>query len=131
MTMVNVERLGVMSQGFDGSVGWRKAPAGAMHRLRGSELAEAQRDCDLYAPLRLNLNYTHLKVLGRVKIGYRQAYLLEAKPAVGQPDKFYFELESGNLIRWDGVRSDWRGRGRWKFTLMIGATLTELRCRSE
>ncbi len=111
VTAVRVERLGVFVQGFDGTIGWRQAPPSGMRRLSGIELAELQRDCDFYAPLRLNVNYAEVKLLGKVKIGYREAYLVEAKPAVGDPDKLYFEDASGLLIRWDGVRSDWRGRG--------------------
>jgi hypothetical protein len=49
--------------------------------------------------------------LGKGKIGYREAYLVEALPAIGPAERFYFDRESGLLIRWDGVRSGWRGRG--------------------
>ncbi len=111
VTLVKVERVGVFGQGFDGTIGWRQAPPAEMRRLKGIEFAELQRDSDFYAPLRLNANYAEVKLLGSVKIGYREAYLVEARPAIGEPDRLYFEKDSGLLIRWDGTRSDWRGRG--------------------
>jgi tetratricopeptide (TPR) repeat protein len=107
---VKPERGNGLGQGFDGTVGWIQAAASGTHVLKGIELSELQRDCDFYAPLRLKVNYSQVKVLGRVKIGYREAYLVEAKPGDGEAEKFYFETESGLLIRWDGVRSNWRER---------------------
>jgi Tetratricopeptide repeat len=108
LLIVKVERG--LGQGFDGSAGWRQDGPGQVRRLKGSELAEMQRDCDFYAPLRIKVNYSEVKLLGRVKIGYREAYLVEAKPATGEADKFYFETSTGMLIRSDGVRSGWRER---------------------
>jgi tetratricopeptide (TPR) repeat protein len=107
---VKPERLNRLGQGFDGTIGWVQAAPGGLHRVQGVELSELQRDCDFYAPLRLKANYPEVKLLGRVKIGYREAYLVEAKPSGGDAEKFYFETESGMLIRWDGVRSNWRER---------------------
>jgi FimV-like protein len=99
-----------LGQGFDGSVGWMQVGPGGGRRLTGVELSELRRDCDFYAPLRLKTNYAELKLLGRVKIGFREAYLVEARPASGESERFYFETSSGMLIRWDGVRSSWRER---------------------
>ena len=106
--IIKVERS--ISQGFDGTAGWRRYGAAEVRRVKGPELVEMQRDCDFYAPLRLKANYAEVKLLGRVKIGYREAYLVEARPGTGEPDKFYFESSSGTLIRSDIVRSGWRER---------------------
>jgi FimV-like protein len=109
--IITPEHATALAQGFDGAAGWLKVGATVARRLKGTELAELQRDCDFYAPLRLRANYAEVRLLGRVKIGFRTSYLVEAKPASGDVDKFYFEVESGMLIRWDGVRSNWRERG--------------------
>jgi hypothetical protein len=84
--------------------------ATGLRLLKGVELSELQRDCDFYAPLRLKANYKEVRLLGRVKVGFREAYLVEAKPMTGDSERFYFECNSGTLIRWDGVRSSWRER---------------------
>ncbi len=109
--IITPEHATTLAQGFDGTAGWLKVGASVARRLKGGELAELQRDCDFYAPLRLRVNYVEVQLLGRVKVGFRESYLVEAKPTSGEPDKFYFEAESGTLIRWDGVRSNWRERG--------------------
>jgi tetratricopeptide (TPR) repeat protein len=105
---------GTFSQAFDGSDGWRRTPGSPAVKVKGSELAEFKRDSDLYAPLRLKSVYAAIKLLGRVKIGYREAYLVEATSATGAADKFYFETSSGLLIRFDGERTSWRGRARFE-----------------
>jgi len=110
VVMVKPEHGNGLGQGFDGTGGWMQAAPTGIHRLQGIELSELQRDCDFYAPLRLKINYSEVKVLGRVKIGYREAYLVEAKAGDGEVERFYFEKTSGLLIRWDGVRSNWRER---------------------
>jgi tetratricopeptide (TPR) repeat protein len=109
--LVTPEHATALAQGFDGTLGWIKIGATVARRLKGTELAELQRDCDFYAPLRLRSNYAEVRLLGRVKVGFRESYLVEAKPAIGEADKFYFEVSSGTLIRRDGVRSNWRERG--------------------
>jgi FimV-like protein len=108
--IITPEHATALAQGFDGVAGWLKVGA-VPRRLKGAELTELQRDCDFYAPVRLRSNYAGVRLVGRVKVGFRTAYLVEAKPASGEADKFYFEVESGTLIRWDGVRSNWRERG--------------------
>jgi tetratricopeptide (TPR) repeat protein len=105
---------GTFSQVFDGGDGWRKTPGAAKVKLKGVELAEIKRDSDFYAPQRLKSDYATVKLLGRVKIGYREAYLVEASPETGPADKFYFETSSGLLIRFDGVRTSWRGRSNFE-----------------
>ena len=109
--IITPEHATSLAQGFDGTSGWVKVGATVARRLKGAELAELQRDCDFHAPMRLKTNYADVRLLGRVKVGFRESYLVEAKPASGEADKLYFEVESGMLIRWDGVRSNWRERG--------------------
>jgi tetratricopeptide (TPR) repeat protein len=101
---------GSFSQVFNGTDAWRKGQGAATVKLKGIELAEFKRDSDFYAPLRLKSVYAAMKLLGRVKIGYREAYLVEASPETGPADKFYFETSSGLLIRFDGLRTSWHGR---------------------
>jgi len=87
-------------QGFDGSVGWAEDPQDGLRELTGPELAEAKRQADFYGPLDMHKQYTRLVSVGTEKVGDREAYVLEASlPEGGQPDKLYFDSQSGLPVR--------------------------------
>jgi outer membrane lipoprotein-sorting protein len=87
-------------QGFDGSVGWADDPQGGFREQTGAELAEAKRQSDFYSPFDLHEHYAKLTFLGSEKVDDRESYVLEATPAEGgQPDKLYFDAQSGLPVR--------------------------------
>ena len=104
ITTIEIPEIGVMRQGFNGASGWSQGPRNAVRAATKSELETLKRDADFYSWADLKSRYQRLKVLGVAKIGYRDAYLVEAKPTAGYPEKLYFSKDSGLLIRWDVVR---------------------------
>lgn len=90
---------GQSSEIYDGHSGWvgiPKRPARAMHP--GDEEA-ARMDADLQFPLHLQEKFPELRVEYPEKINGREAYVLFASRN-GQPAaKFYFDEESGLLMR--------------------------------
>lgn len=74
-------------------------------RLQEPRLIALKREADFFAPLRLKANYPGMKLLRISKIGFREAYLIEARPAAGAAERLYFSKETGLIIRWDAVRS--------------------------
>lgn len=87
-------------QGFDGTVGWTDDPQNGLRELAGAELAETRRESDFYHTLDLRKLYTKFTVVGREKIGEREAYVIEAVPADGgEADKMYFDTQTGLALR--------------------------------
>jgi hypothetical protein len=87
-------------QGFDGESAWTDDPADGMRMLSGIELAEARRDADFFHALHLFEIYPKIVLVGIEKVGDRDAYLLEGTAAgESDPDKMYFDIKSGLVVR--------------------------------
>jgi thiol-disulfide isomerase/thioredoxin len=114
LTVMNVEPVGLIKEGFDGRTGWSLNSNGSIHN-------EVDRtaliDADFYWETKLTELYARLRLVGKVKEGFRQVYLVEAVPKGGAAENLYFDVESGLLVRRDLTRdsvraevyfSDWR-----------------------
>jgi hypothetical protein len=78
-------------------------PQEDLREQTGAEIAEAKRQSDFYGPFHLHEHYARLIALGSEDVADRKAYLLEATPLEGgQPDKFYFDAQSGLPILFVG-----------------------------
>jgi zinc protease len=86
-------------QGFDGATAWSQDPQNGLRVLTGAELDDAKREADFYHPLDLKKLYTKMTVTGTEKVGDRDAYVVEATPAQGDPDKMYFDTQNWLLVR--------------------------------
>ena len=86
-------------QGFDGSAGWADDPQNGLRQMDGVELDETRRDSDFYHPLDLKKIYSNFTVTGRDKIRERDTYVVEAALPGGGPDRLYFDVQSGLVLR--------------------------------
>jgi outer membrane lipoprotein-sorting protein len=86
-------------QGFDGTTAWSQDPENGLRVLTGAELDDAKREADFYHPLDLRKIYSKMTVTGTEKVGDRNAYVVEATPAQGEPDKMYFDTQNWLLVR--------------------------------
>jgi hypothetical protein len=85
--------------GFDGTSAWTQNPNGSVTEARGVALARVQRAADFYEPLDLKSQFSRLIVRDLEKIGDRDAYLLIAVPQGDTPERFYFDAQTGLLLR--------------------------------
>ncbi len=104
VTTLELPELGVIKQGFNGAVGWSQSARTGVRPAVGAELAALKRDADFHSLLRLKANYPQMRLLGISKIGFREAYVVEAKPRGGEAELLYFSKENGLIIRRDAVR---------------------------
>ena len=87
-------------QGFDGEAGWTDEPQYGLRDQTGAELAETRRESDFYHALDLHKLYSKFTLTGKEKVGERDAYVIEAAvPEGGPPEKLYFDVESGLVLR--------------------------------
>lgn len=109
VTTMNLAGLGVIQQGFDGGVGWAKDPFTGLRVLEGSELSALRRASHLN-PAGWRKLYSSMKTTGREKVGDREAFVVEGLHAGLTPDKFYFDAQTGLLLRMDTVVEGPQGR---------------------
>lgn len=89
---------GVIYEAFNGTAGWLKDARGR-RETAGKELAEQKRGADFYRFLKIKESYPGLRVLGKEKVGDREAYVVGATSREGEREKLYFDAETGLLIR--------------------------------
>lgn len=102
--------FGIFQQGFDGTVAWAQDPTSGLRELTGVELAAVKLDADFYREIRRKELYPTLKVRGKEKIGDRTAYVIEATPAEGATETWYFDTETGLLLRTNVERETPQGK---------------------
>jgi zinc protease len=112
LTVMSIDTMGVIRQGFDGRVGWDQSEQGGVRGSTGESLASLARDADFSGALKLKELYVRIKLLGKVKEGFRQVYLVEATPRIGSAERYYFDAETGLLVRHDVNRPTSKGSVR-------------------
>ena len=103
-SLVRIDQVGEYAQGFDGQVGWSSDPTSGLREFAGEELAQIRRHSQFYHDLRFRDLYAGRRVTGKIKVGEKDAWVMEAKAADSTPEKFYFDAESGLLVRHDAVQ---------------------------
>jgi photosynthetic reaction center cytochrome c subunit len=89
----------VFRTGYDGARGWALSNQGARD-IPPEMLAQLRREAEFYKETRLKEIYSKLSVVGRETVGGREAYVVEAAPADGgSPEKLFFDVETGLLVR--------------------------------
>jgi len=98
---IDIPGFGAVNRVFNGATGWHSDPTSGLRELSGVELAQMKRESDFYADLNYNKHYAKMEVKGKEKVGSYETYVIEATPAEGSPEKLYFAVDSGLLVRHD------------------------------
>jgi len=94
---------GTNQMGFDGAIGWTKTPEQGLREEAGQQLDFIKSEAEFYKELKLKERYSKLTLLGTALLENREAYVIEAAPPRGQPEKLYFDRQTGLLVRLDAV----------------------------
>ena len=107
LTVMSAEPMGIVKQGFDGRSGWTTTE----NASKGTSLPEnaVLAVADFYRGMKLSEIYPRTKLLGKVKEGDREIYMIEASPRTGAAEKLYFDAQSGLLVHRDFTRASARG----------------------
>jgi zinc protease len=98
------QNQGFAGRGYDGTAGWSmNMTETGLRQLDGPELATSRRESDFYRQLRLDRLYERLAVAGKERVNGRDVYRVDAIPEIGNPEKLYFDCETGLLSRRDVV----------------------------
>jgi outer membrane lipoprotein-sorting protein len=108
--IITIAGFGVVQEGFDGKTGWAQDPQSGLREKAGAELASAKLDGEFYKPIKLKQLYPKIVVKGKDKVGDRDVYVLEATPAESGTETWYFDAQSGLLLRQDAERESPQGK---------------------
>jgi hypothetical protein len=110
VAFVDIAGFGLVREGFNGTVAWEDNPQTGMREKSGVELTDAKRDADFYREIKLKTIYTKMTLKGKEKVGDKEAYVIDAVPAEGTPEKWFFDTQSGLRIRSDAERESPQGK---------------------
>ena len=99
--IVNIPGFGVVQEGYNGTVAWAQDPTSGLREKAGEELAQMKLSSELHRDIKLKSLYPKMELLGKEKVGGRDAYVIQATPAETSPQKMYFDTETGLLVRMD------------------------------
>lgn len=87
-------------EGFDGTVGWSSDPKDGLQEQTGAALDEIRRESDFRLPVDFGKLYAKVAAGEGKAIKGRPTYVIEATTEDGgDPDRAYFDAESGLLVR--------------------------------
>ena len=98
MSVYKTEKF-VIADGFDGTAAWAQTIAGAVNNVPNPDAGRVQRMANFYEPLELRNNYRSLAVEGIETVGSRRAYVLVGRADGDTPERLYFDVQSGLLLR--------------------------------
>jgi hypothetical protein len=78
--------------------GWVKNPGG-VRELRPNELADLRKGALDLAAIKIPEPFPPMTVVGRERVGGREAFALEAKPVPGTTSRYLFDAQTGLLLR--------------------------------
>jgi hypothetical protein len=97
--MVHGAKGETTATGYDGSSFWEQNARGVVARVGGPALDLVKDRANFYEPLELKQQFTRMTVRGPQKIDGKDAYVVIANPAQGSQVRFYFDTQSGLLLR--------------------------------
>lgn len=98
ITILTTPRQGLMMSGYNGTTGWSKNARG-QREMSGAQLALMKRASDFYGDIKPREAFPNLTVVGREKIGDREAIVLTSKVSDTRTEKLYFDTQTGLLLR--------------------------------
>ena len=84
---------------FNGHEGWSSGPGRPLREMHDADLDAAQMDADLQFPLHIKRVFADLRLEYPEKIGDREVFVVSATREGQPPVKFYFDEQSGLLVR--------------------------------
>jgi hypothetical protein len=97
VTIIHTPR-GDSSQGYDGTIGWQTR-GDEVEEVRGDDLIRLKDSAAPNPGLDLSKDYARLEFAGAVKMDGHDSYCLNASRSTGAPDQYYFDTQSGLLLR--------------------------------
>ena len=102
-TKMNMQGIGEIVSGTDGKTAWTINPLQGNRDITGEELLQLKLTNNLYRETNLDKLYSSWTVKGIEKVGGKDAYVVTGTPAGLAPETFYFDAQTGLLVRTDST----------------------------
>lgn len=104
-TVMEFAGIGKVEGGFDGETAWENSVVAGPRVLEGDEKLEAKRAATLSLITAWRDVYKEARTVGSVDIDGKPAWKVEMTAKEGKPETFYFDRDSGMLVRISAVHS--------------------------
>lgn len=108
-SQLKIPEAGEIILSFDGKIGWASEPQAGVRDITGPELVQLRRSSQFQHELRFRELFPQVRVLEKTTEEGRPAWVLEATPADGPAEKFYFDAETSLLLRHDSIQASPEG----------------------
>lgn len=102
-TKMNLAGVGEIVEGFDGMTAWTINPLQGSREKTGEELLQTKLTNSFNREINLDKLYSKMEVKAAEKLGEKDVYVVVATPAGLAPETFYFDKQTGLLLRSDGT----------------------------
>jgi photosynthetic reaction center cytochrome c subunit len=99
VTIVRLPNGAEFAQGYNGTDGWQQEPGHGADDLKGDDLVRAKYGATFIPGLDLKEDFSRVQVAALDKVGDQDAYRVIAFRKGGGQMRFYFDSESGLLLR--------------------------------
>lgn len=100
---VSLGGIGDIIEAYDGTTAWTVNPIQGNRDKTGDELLQSKIAANFHRELNFETLYPKTEVKGIEKIGDKDAYVVVATPAGLDPQTFYFDQQTGLLLREDAT----------------------------
>ncbi len=100
---MNLQGLGEIIEGYDGKTSWTINPLQGNRDKTGEELLQTKLVNNFHREINLDKLYPKIEVKAAEKLGEKDVYVVVATPEGLAPETFYFDKQTGLLLRADGV----------------------------
>jgi zinc protease len=100
-TKITIAGIGDLLEGTDGKTAWSTNPIQGSRDRAGTELSQAKLLNDFYRDIRLEKLFAKMELKGIERVGERDAYVVIATAEGVSPETWYFDTQTGLLIRSD------------------------------
>jgi hypothetical protein len=104
-TAMDFPGIGKVEEGFDGETGWENSAIEGPRILEGDEKAAAKRAATLALITSWREVYKEARTVGEADVDGKPAWKVDMMPKEGKPESFFFDKDSGLLVRISAVVS--------------------------
>jgi hypothetical protein len=99
VAMVELEGIGTIQEGTDGTSAWESSSLQGPRIKQGDERAVSLREATLSAPLYWRKLYKHAETVGAETIGGQACYKVVLTPQEGKPETQYYDKKSNLMVK--------------------------------
>lgn len=104
-TSIDIAGIGKIEEGFDGQTAWENSVLQGPRILQGDEKIEIERSSKLALISNWREVYKDARTIGLADVDGKPAWKVEMTPTEGRPETFFFDRDSGLLVRISAVHA--------------------------